>query len=123
MTDSVEDYVWFAPKQLAGKFAEVCWGLIKGVACLHKLCIAHRDIKPANLLLDRQDFCLKIIDFDLAMQVEDEDEEVDDECGSEHWMAPEVKNKSVYSLIKADRWSSGKVLLYLLGSWRETTST
>ncbi|KAH9983543.1 kinase-like domain-containing protein [Russula compacta] len=90
--DSVKDYVSFAPRQLAGKFAE-------GVAYLHKLRIAHRDIKPANLLLDRQDFCLKIIDFDLVMQVEDEDEE--------------IKNKSVYSPIKADRWSSGKVLLYL----------
>jgi len=111
--DSIEHYVLFAPEQFDGKFAEVCWGLIKGVAYLHKLCIAHRDIKPANLLLDHQDFCLKIIDFDIAMQVRDQDEEVEDECGSEHWMAPEIKNKLPYSPIKADRWSSGKVLLYL----------
>src|SRR5258708_20919759 len=47
------------------------------------------------------------------MQVKDEDEEVDDQCGSEHWMAPEVENESVYSPIKADRWSTGKVLCYL----------
>jgi len=58
-------------------------------------------------------FCLKIIDFDIAMQVEDEDEEVNDQSGSEHWMAPEVENESVYSPIKADRWSTGKVLCYL----------
>jgi serine/threonine protein kinase len=42
--DSVADYVSFAPDRLDGKVAQVCWGLIKGVAYLHKLCIAHRDI-------------------------------------------------------------------------------
>ena len=118
--DSVKDYVSFAPKQLYGRVAEVCWGLIKGVAYLHKLRIAHRDIKPAHLLLDRRDFCLKIIDFDIAMQVEVNDEEVNDQCGSEHWMAPEVKNKNMmYSPIKADRWSSGKVLFYLFRELEE----
>jgi len=92
----------------------VCWGLIKGLAYLHGLRIAHRDIKPDNLLVDR-DFCLKIADFDIAMQVKDEDEEVDDQCGTKDWMAPEVENKSsMYSPIKADRWSCGRVLLYLL---------
>ncbi|KAI0245958.1 kinase-like domain-containing protein, partial [Lactifluus subvellereus] len=85
-------------------------GLIKGLAYLHKLCIAHRDIKPDNLLVD-PDFCLKIIDFDIAMQVKDEDEEVDGKCGTTHWMAPEVEKKcSTYSPIKADRWSCGRVL-------------
>jgi len=39
---------------------------------------------------------LKIIDFDLAIRVEDEDEEVDEECGPEGWMAPEIENGSVY---------------------------
>jgi len=116
--DSVKDYVSFAPKQLYGRVSEISWGLIKGVAYLHNLRIAHRDIKPANLLLDR-DFCLKIIDFDIAMQVEDEDEEVNDQCGSEQWMAPEVENESMYSPIKADRWSTGKVLFYLFRELEE----
>jgi hypothetical protein len=43
--------------QLYGKVSQVCWGLIKGVAYLHKVCIAHRDIKPENLVVD-WDFCL-----------------------------------------------------------------
>ncbi|KAI0245827.1 hypothetical protein BJV78DRAFT_1259993 [Lactifluus subvellereus] len=90
-----------------------------GLAYLHKLCIAHRDIKPDNLVVD-QDFCLKIIDFDIAMQVKDEDEEVDGQCGTRHWMAPEVEDKSsTYSPIKADRWSCGRVLLYLLDEFRK----
>ncbi|KAH9952844.1 kinase-like domain-containing protein, partial [Russula dissimulans] len=83
--------------------------LIRGVAFLHKLCIAHRDIKPDNLLVD-QEICLKIIDFDIAMQVKDEDEEVDGQCGTKHWIAPEIEEKLMYSPIKADRWSTGRVL-------------
>jgi hypothetical protein len=34
-------------------------------------------------------------------------------------MAPEIEEKSVYSPIKADRWSAGKVLLYLLEKFSE----
>ncbi|KAH9952917.1 kinase-like domain-containing protein [Russula dissimulans] len=111
--DSVADYVEFSPSKLYQNIDQVCWGLIRGVAFLHKLCIAHRDIKPDNLLVDR-DFCLKIIDFDIAMQVKDEDEVVDGQCGTKHWIAPEIEEKLMYSPIKADRWSTGRVLRYLL---------
>jgi serine/threonine protein kinase len=103
--------------RLHGKVAQVCSGLIKGVAYLHKYCIAHRDIKPENLVVDR-DFCLKIIDFDVAMRVSDEDEVVDGQCGTKGWMAPEMEN-SMYSPIKADRWSTGLVLLHLLNKFRK----
>ncbi|KAH9987774.1 kinase-like domain-containing protein [Russula compacta] len=79
---------------LYGKVDQVCWGLIEGLAHVHKLCIAHRDIKPDNLLLDR-DFSLKIIDFDIAIQVKDEDEEVVGQCRMEVWMTPEVEKSSM----------------------------
>jgi len=115
---SVADYLAFAPHQLESKVVQVCLGLIKGLAYLHELCIAHRDIKSDNLLVD-QDFCLKIIDFDIAIRVKDEDEEVDDQCGTKHWMAPEVEKKLRYSPLKADRWSCGRVLLYLLDEFRK----
>ena len=115
---SLRGYVLLAHKQLDGKVAQVCWGLIKGVAYLHGFCIAHRDIKLQNLLVDR-DFSLKIIDFDVAMQVKDEDEVVFGQCGTKGWMAPEIEEKSMYSPIKADRWSSGRVLLYLLDEFRK----
>jgi len=109
----VADYLRVDPDQLYEKVAQVCWGLIKGVAYLHRLCIAHRDIKPENLAVD-SDFCLKIIDFDVAMQVEDKDKVVDGQCGTKGWMAPEIEEKLMYSPIKADRWSSRRVILYLL---------
>lgn len=107
----VADYVNYEPERLAGKLTQIFWGLIEGVAFLHKLYIAHRDIKPNNLLVDGA-FCLKIIDFDMAMQLKDENEEVsDDYCGTETWMAPEIVNEvPSYSPIKADRWSVGRVI-------------
>jgi serine/threonine protein kinase len=63
-----------ASGQLYGKVAQVCWGLVKGVAYLHKHCIAHRDIKPENLVVD-WDFYVKIVDFDVAMKVSDDSED------------------------------------------------
>ena len=116
--DSVADYVSIAPNQLESKVVQICLGLIKGLAHLHELFSAHRDIKPDNLFVD-QDFCVKIIDFDIALQVKDEDEEVDDQCGTKRWTAPEVEKKIMYSPIKADRWSCGRVLLYLLDEFRK----
>ncbi|KAH8980622.1 kinase-like domain-containing protein, partial [Lactarius hatsudake] len=87
--------------------------LIKGLAYLHKHRIAHRDIKPDNLVCDDV-FRLKIIDFDIAIEVQDENTEVDEYRGTEDWTAPEIGKEDgptpMYSPIKADRWSCGRVL-------------
>ena len=90
------------------------WGLVKGLAYLHKHKIAHQDIKPDNLVCDN-DFQLKIIDFDIAMEVQDENTEIAEYCGTEDWTAPEVGERGgspppMYSPIKADRWSCGNVI-------------
>ena len=116
--DSVAYYILVQPNQFAGKVAQVCRGLIEGVAYLHKFRIAHRDIKPDNLVVDKN-LSLKIIDFDAAMQVDGEDDVADGQCGTDGWMAPEMKEKRVYSPIKIDRWSTGQVLLYLLNKFRK----
>ena len=112
--NSVAYCVKHTPTQFNRSVLQVCWALIDGLAYLHGLRIAHRDIKPDNLLVDR-DFCLKIADFDIAMRVKDEDKEINGQCGTKDWMAPEVEDKSsMYNPIRADRWSCGRVLLYLL---------
>ena len=91
-----------------------CWGLIKGLAFLHEHKIAHRDIKPDNLVRDH-DFNLKIIDFDVAIKVEDENTEINGYCGTKGWTAPEIGKEDgptpMYSPIKADEWSCGRVIL------------
>ncbi|KAF8506612.1 kinase-like domain-containing protein [Russula emetica] len=92
--DSIADYVSSVPHRLYGKVAQVCRGLIKGVVYLHEFCIAHRDIKPENLVVDRE-FCLKIIDFDIAMRVKDDHKVVDGQCGTKGWMAPEIEEPVV----------------------------
>ena len=91
------------------------WGLIKGLAYLHEHKVAHRDIKPDNLVCDG-DFCLQIIDFDIAIKVQDENTMIDGYRGTEGWTAPEMGKEDgptqTYSPIKADRWSCGRVLQY-----------
>ncbi|KAH8987166.1 kinase-like domain-containing protein [Lactarius akahatsu] len=89
-------------------------GLIKGLAYLHEHRIAHRDVKPDNLVCDDV-FRLQIIDFDVAIEVQDENTEVDEYRGTKDWTAPEIGKEDgptpMYSPIKADRWSCGRVLL------------
>jgi serine/threonine protein kinase len=64
-------------------------GLIKGLAYLHEHNIAHRDIKPDNLVCDEY-FGLQIIDFDLAIKVQDENTEIGEYRGTKGWTAPEM---------------------------------
>ena len=52
------------------------------------------------------------------MEVNDEDEVIDGQCGTKGWMAPEME-KSMYSPIKANQWSTRQVLLYLLNLSRK----
>ncbi|KAH9077086.1 hypothetical protein EDB83DRAFT_1674015 [Lactarius deliciosus] len=58
---------------------------------------------------------LKIIDFDVAIEVQDENTEVDEYHGTRDWTAPEMGEEDgptpMYSPIKADRWPCGRVLL------------
>ena len=90
------------------------WGLINGLAYLHKHNIAHRDIKPDNLVCDSS-YRLQIIDPDLAIKVEDENAEISKYRGTRGWTAPEMGKQDeptpMYSPIRADRWSCGLVLL------------
>jgi serine/threonine protein kinase len=90
---------------------------MSSVAYLHKLCITRKDIKPQNLVVDRH-FCLKNLDFDVVMEVEDEDV-VYGKCGTKGWMAPAMVDKSMYSPIKADRWLSEQAIFYLLDNLGE----
>jgi serine/threonine protein kinase len=73
---SIRNQRFLGESGVAGR-VRLGWGLIKikGLAYLHKHKVAHRDIKPDNLVRDG-DFNLKIIDFDMAIQVQDENTKI-----------------------------------------------
>jgi serine/threonine protein kinase len=105
---------WFLDENRAAGRVQLGWGLVKGLAYLHEHEVAHRDIKPGNLVCD-DDFNLKIIDYDIAIKVRDENTLIDEYCGTEGWTAPEIgkqqRPRAMYSPIRADRWSCGRVIL------------
>jgi len=70
--------------------------LIRGVAYLHSVGIVHRDIKPENLLMTPQGE-LKISDFGTSIDISGEEEweyiMCHGVCGSQPYMAPEVRER------------------------------
>jgi hypothetical protein len=96
--DGVADYVRvaIAPNQLESEVIRVC-------------------------LVD-QDFCMKAIDFDIAIRVKDEDEEVDDQCGTRHWMVPGVEKKSRYVLLRLTDGHAGMFFCTCLTSSGKETN-
>lgn len=81
--------------------------MVSGLVFLHGNKIVHLDIKPQNPLYTNR-FSLQITDFDLAMQMETDRDEISIFCRSKGWMAPEIGHKDVprptYSPFAADRF-------------------
>ena len=86
--------------------------LINGVEYIHSQGIAHRDLKPENLLLT-EDKVLKIIDFGLSHEFEEE-EFLKTKCGSPSYAAPEIISKPNYNGFKIDIWCCGIILYAML---------
>ncbi|KAI0338505.1 kinase-like protein [Trametopsis cervina] len=89
--------------------------LIEAVAFLHQQNIAHLDIKPGNIICTLRGHKLLLIDFDIAMRCKSADETIKKSCGTVGWSAPEIviedgKPLQAFSPIRADLWSTGKVL-------------
>jgi serine/threonine protein kinase len=78
----------------------------RGLAFLHAQDVIHRDLKSLNLLLTA-DWRLKISDFGLSrFKAASSAAVLTGQCGSFHWMAPEIMDGSAYSE-KADVYSFG----------------
>ncbi|CAA7269085.1 unnamed protein product [Cyclocybe aegerita] len=97
-----------------GRIQQPCQSLVAGVGYLHKHGVAHLDLKPDNLLYDARTRELKIIDFDIAVLVENEEQEVEGYRGTRGWTAPEVRDGRRYSAVRADRWACGRILKWFL---------
>ncbi|KAG7660644.1 uncharacterized protein J8A68_005910 [[Candida] subhashii] len=88
--------------------------LCEGVNYLHHKDICHRDLKLENLVFDIQHSTLKIIDFATAEQITKTKPYSVGIVGSELYLAPETYSSIKYNGKKADIWSVGIILYYLI---------
>ena len=84
--------------------------ILKGFHEIHKAEICHRDIKAENILLNTDDYNIKISDFGFSA---DSSELLDGIYGTQQYMAPEIIMDKEYDGIKADIFSLGVLLFYI----------
>eukprot|EP01118_Nematostelium_gracile_P013654 TRINITY_DN5188_c0_g1_i1.p1 TRINITY_DN5188_c0_g1~~TRINITY_DN5188_c0_g1_i1.p1 ORF type:complete len:542 (-),score=104.76 TRINITY_DN5188_c0_g1_i1:4-1629(-) len=91
------------------QFAEVCLGVLRGLAYLHARNLIHLDVKAANIMLT-EDGQIKLGDFGVTEQISratiglyNKDQKL---VGSPLYMAPEVISRVTYNS-KVDIWSVG----------------
>jgi BR serine/threonine kinase len=92
--------------------------VVYGVEYLHSLGICHRDLKSENVLLDLN-YQVKISDFGLSKWIPEGT--ATEQCGSAHYMAPEVVAGGSYDPRKADIWSLGVIFYTLICVSCQTT--
>ncbi|KAM7256070.1 hypothetical protein ACFE04_011811 [Oxalis oulophora] len=110
----------FAKVLRRGKLSETSarfyfYQLVNALRFCHINGIAHRDLKPENLLLDCNGN-LKVSDFGLsALPEQVKNGLLHTACGTPSYAAPEVVlSRGGYDGAKADAWSCGVILFFLL---------
>ncbi len=75
--------------------------------------IAHRDVKAENILVNTDTKEIKLLDFGFSCLFVP-NELVTSGCGTPSHTAPEVINQEPFDPVKADVWSSGILLFFML---------
>lgn len=88
-------------------------GLLAALAHVHSQGIVHRDVKAENILLGQQGRPV-LSDFGIAARLDDE-ESMQQRCGSPGYAAPEVLNGQKYDG-KVDVFGSGVLLYFMVSS-------
>jgi len=99
-----------------------------GLRHIHSQDIVYRDLKPANVLIDDAGH-MRIVDMGMASRLDPETKRRKSVCGTQRYMAPEMKNKEPYNC-SVDWYSLGKLILDCQGrsmyqqevsrNWRES---
>ena len=76
---------------------------------MHEKEIVYRDLKPANVLVDDVGH-MRVVDMGMASQLDPETKKRKSVCGTQRYMAPEMKNKELYNT-SVDWYSLGKLIL------------
>eukprot|EP01104_Vermistella_antarctica_P019588 TRINITY_DN7742_c0_g1_i1.p1 TRINITY_DN7742_c0_g1~~TRINITY_DN7742_c0_g1_i1.p1 ORF type:complete len:299 (+),score=73.59 TRINITY_DN7742_c0_g1_i1:266-1162(+) len=94
-----------------GVMALVCKCIAEALSYLHtkEKPVIHRDLKSENVLLSHEGG-LKLSDFGLGAELQNQGDERSTSAGTSYWMAPELIQGEGYG-VKVDVWSLG-VLLY-----------
>lgn len=99
--------------------ADAChyfYSLIKIMQKLENNCIAHRDIKADNILVNVEKDLLMLIDFGFGFKYVP-GHFTADSCGTLLYAAPELHTKEKHDPIKADIWSTGVLLYFMLSGF------
>ncbi|ETI40419.1 CAMK/CAMK1 protein kinase, variant 2 [Phytophthora nicotianae P1569] len=99
-----------------GKFPEheaqkVAAALVEALHYCHTHSIIHRDVKPENVLLSGDD--VKLCDFGFARQLNHQQDQASDSCGTPGYAAPEILDGRSYGL-EVDVFSLGVVTYIML---------
>ena len=86
--------------------------MLKGIGYLHSLGICHRDIKPQNILINDEDFTLKICDFGCAKHLVKGEQNIAYIC-SRYFRPPELILGCTDYTTQVDVWSIGCVIAEL----------
>lgn len=108
------DHGRMGPRQKLNAVIEIC----EALQYAHEKGVIHRDIKPSNILIDSTD-CVKIADFGLAKMLATDAEDAlltasGDAVGTPEYVAPEVLNGDHPVDHRADIYSLGVMLYFML---------
>lgn len=82
--------------------------LVLALNHMHSKSIVYRDLKPANVLIDDEGH-MRVVDMGMASHLDPETKRRKSVCGTQRYMAPEMKNKEPYNT-SVDWYSLGKLI-------------
>lgn len=105
------------------KVKELCRTMLEGISFLHRKNVVHRNLKLQGMLIDESGnpSSLKIASFALAHKLDNDDETLNDFCGSLGCIAPEIYKAEPYRF-EVDMFCFGVILYRLLSGDRPFNS-